>query len=322
MSKTVQKVPMQAVVIFAYDGAQLIDIAGPTQALTTANEEGASPPYAVRLAAVSRGPIRTASGVQLIADALPRAVTIDTLLVPGGPGVQSFRKDRRALAALRRLCARSRRICAVCTGAFALAEIGLLNKCRVVTHWRSCAQLAEEFPEICVDPEPLFIQAGKIWTTAGVTAGIDLSLALIEQDHSAALATSVARRLVVYMKRPGGQRQYSKPLELQRAACAPYDSLMQKVASRPAAAWRIETLAASAGQTTRTFHRKFVAATGVTPAEAVQKLRCELARTLLQTTRLKLAQIADRTGFGSESRLHRSLKRQFGVGARELRERF
>jgi transcriptional regulator GlxA family with amidase domain len=322
MSKTEQKVPTRAVVIFAYDGAQLIDIAGPTQALTTANEEGASPPYAVRLAAISSGPIRTASGVKLIADPLPRAVTIDTLLVPGGPGVHIFRKDRRALAALQRLCMRSGRICAVCTGAFALAEIGLLNKCRVVTHWRSCAQLAEEFPEICVDPEPLFIQAGKIWTTAGVTAGIDLSLALIEQDHSAALATSVARRLVVYMKRPGGQRQYSEPLELQRAASAPYDTLMQKVASRPAAAWRIETLAASAGQTTRTFHRKFVAAIGVTPAEAVQKLRCELARSLLQTTPLKLAQVADKTGFSSESRLRRSLKRQFGVGARDLRERF
>jgi transcriptional regulator GlxA family with amidase domain len=324
MSKTEQKMPTptRAVVIFAYDGAQLIDIAGPTQTLTTANEEGASPPYAVRVAAVSSGPIRTASGVKLIADPLPRAVTIDTLLVPGGPGVHMFRKDRRTLAALQRACMRSRRICAVCTGAFALAEIGLLNKCRVVTHWRSCAQLAEEFPEVCVDPEPLFIQAGRIWTTAGVTAGIDLSLALIEQDHSAALATSVARRLVVYMKRPGGQRQYSEPLELQRAACAPYDSLMQKVASRPAAAWRIETLAASAGQTTRTFHRKFVAATGVTPAEAVQKLRCELARSLLQTTPLELAQIADKTGFGSESRLRRSLKRQFGVGARDLRERF
>src|SRR6266436_2361427 len=272
MSKTEQKMPIRAVVIFAYDGAQLIDIAGPTQTLTTANEEGASPPYAVRLAAVSSGPIRTASGVKLIAEPLPHAVTIDTLLVPGGPGVHVFRKDRGALAALRRLCMRSRRICAVCTGAFALAEIGLLNKCRVVTHWRSCARLAEEFPEVCVDPEPLFIQVGKIWTTAGVTAGIDLSLALIDQDHSAALATSVARRLVVYMKRPGGQRQYSEPLELQRAASAPYDRLMQKVASRPAAAWRIETLAASAGQTTRTFHRKFVAATGVTPAEAVQKL--------------------------------------------------
>src|SRR5260221_8449630 len=321
MSKTEQKMPTRAVVIFAYDGAQLIDIAGPTQTLTTANEEGASPPYAVRLAAVSSGPIRTASGVKLIADPLPRAVTIDTLLVPGGPGVHMFRKDRGALAALRRLCMRSRRICAVCTGAFALAEIGLLNKCRVVTHWRSCAQLAEEFPEVCVDPEPLFIQAGKIWTTAGVTAGIDLTLALIEQDHSAALATRVARRLVVYMKRPGGQRQYSEALELQRAA-SPYDGLMQKVASRPAAAWRIETLAASAGQTTRTFHRRFVAATGVTPAEAVQNLRGELARALLQTTPLKLAQVADKTGFGSESRLRRSLKRQFGVGARDLRERF
>src|SRR6516225_10461862 len=148
--------------------------------------------------------LRTASGVKLMADPLPRAAAIDTLLIPGGPGIHVLRKDRRALATLRRLCARSRRVCAICTGAFALAEIGLLDKCRVVTHWRSCAQLAEEFPEICVDPEPLFIQAGKVWTTAGVTAGIDLSLALSEQDHSAALATSVARRLVVYMKRPGG----------------------------------------------------------------------------------------------------------------------
>src|SRR5262249_44406970 len=119
-----------------------------------------------------------------------------------------------------------------------------------------------------------------------------------------------------------GQRQYSEPLELQGKASAPYDGLMQKVASRPAADWRVETLAASVGQTTRSFHRKFAAATGVTPAEAVQRLRCELARSLLQTTRLKLAQIADKTGFGSESRLRRSLKRQFGVGARDLRERF
>src|SRR5215467_2519117 len=243
MSKTEQKMPKRTVVIFAYDGAQLIDIAGPTQALTTANEEGALPPYAVRLASVAGGPIRTASGVKLIADPLPRGITIDTLLVPGGPGVHTFRKDRKALAALQRLCMRSRRICAVCTGAFALAEIGLLNKRRVVTHWRSCAQLAEEFPEVCVDPEPLFIQAGKVWTTAGVTAGIDLTLTLIEQDHSAALATSVARRLVVYMKRPGGQQQYSEPLELQRGASEPYDSLLQTIASRPAASWDIEMLA-------------------------------------------------------------------------------
>jgi len=314
--------PKRNIVIFAYDGAQLIDIAGPTQALTTANEEGATPGYAVRIVAVSRGPVRTASGLNLIAAPMPRGMTINTLLVPGGPGVHNFRKDRRALAALQRLSIRSKRICAICTGAFALAQIGLLKNRRVVTHWRSCAQLAEEFPEVSVDPEPLFINAGKIWTTAGVTAGIDLTLALIEQDHSAALATSVARRLVVYMKRPGGQRQYSEPLELQRTASAPYDSLVQKIASRPAAAWPVEALAASAGQTTRTFHRKFAAATGVTPAEAVQKLRCELARTLLQTTRLKLAQIAAKTGFGSESRLHRSLKRQFGVGPSELRERF
>jgi transcriptional regulator GlxA family with amidase domain len=314
--------PRRNIVIFAYDGMQLIDVAGPAQALTTANEEGAKPPYAVRLAAAGVRSIRTASGLKFIAEPLPRTAVIDTLLVPGGPGVHSLRRDRQAMAALRRLCAHARRICAVCTGAFALAEIGLLDDRHAVTHWRSCARLAEEFPQVRVDPEPLFLQDGNIWTTAGVTAGIDLSLALIDQDHSAALATRVARRLVVYMKRPGGQRQYSEALELQQAACAPYDILLQKIASRPTDAWRVETLAASAGQSTRTFHRKFVTAAGVTPAEAVEKVRCDLARTLLQTTRLKVAQVANKTGFGSESALRRSLKRQYGVGARDLRERF
>jgi len=322
MSKTERKVPHRDVLVFAYDGIQLVDVAGPAQALTTANDDGAEPPYVVRLAAVSAGSIGTASGLKFIAGPLPRAAIVDTLFVPGGPGVHAFRRDRKAMAALQRLCARSKRICAVCTGAFALAEIGLLNGRRVVTHWRSCARLAREFPEVNVDPEPLFIQDGNIWTTAGVTAGIDLTLALIEQDHDAALATRVARRLVVYMKRPGGQRQYSEPLELQQAASTPYDILLQKIASRPTAPWRIETLAASAGQTTRTFHRKFLTTAGITPALAVEKVRCDLARSLLQTTRLKVAQIADKTGFGSESALRRSLKRQFGVSARDLRERF
>jgi transcriptional regulator GlxA family with amidase domain len=322
MSNNERKLPDCRAVIFVYDGVQVLDVAGPAQALTTANEEGATPQYDLQLCALSAGTVMTASGFAVAAKSVPRSGSIDTVFIPGGPGVHHLRQSADAIAALARLCRRARRICAVCTGAFILAQMGMLANRTAVTHWRSCGRLAREFPDIDVDPEPLFIRDGDIWTTAGVTAGIDLTLSLIEDDQGAALASRVARRLVVYMKRPGGQRQYSEPMELQEAAAAPYTNLLQSIASRPAASWTVENMAEAAGQTVRSFHRKFVAAAGVTPAEAVEKVRCELARSLLQTTRLKLAQIANKAGFGSESALRRALQRQYGVAARDLRERF
>lgn len=322
MSKSERKLPTRPVVIFAYDQAQLLDIAGPAQAFAFANEESGAAHYRIKVGALVPGLAVTSSGLPLLAQALPRSGPIDTLIVAGGPGVHRFRSDPAALAALARLCRRARRICAVCTGAFALAEIGLLSGKRAVTHWRACAQLAQEFPDIAVDPEPLFIREGSVWTTAGVTAGIDLALALIEEDIGTPIAAKVARRLVVYMRRPGGQRQYSDPLELQSAAADRYETLMQKVIGKPTAAWTVETMAAEAGQSVRSFHRNFLASAGTTPGEAVERVRCELARSLLQTTDLKLARIAGKTGFGSESALRRALKRQFGVPASDLRARF
>ena len=322
MSKIERKLPNRRAVIFVYDGVQVLDVAGTAQALTTANEEGAGPQYDVRLCALAAGSVTTASGFAVMAERLPRSGIVDTIFIPGGPGVHRLRLRTEAISALLRLCRRARRICAICTGAFMLAETGMLDNRTAVTHWRSCARFAREFPKIDVDPEPLFIRDGHIWTTAGVTAGIDLTLSLIEDDHDAALASRVARRLVVYMKRPGGQRQYSEPMALQEATAEPYKELLQRIASRPTASWSVDDMAAVAGQTSRTFHRKFVAASGATPAEAVEKIRCELARTLLQTTPLKLAQVAGKTGFGSESAFRRALQRQFGVTARDLRERF
>lgn len=313
---------MRSTVIFVYDGVQVLDVAGPAQALTTANEEGAKPGYGVRLVAMAPGPVNTASGLSLMAHGLPRTGDIDTIFVPGGPGIHALRQDKRAIRALAGLFRRTRRISAVCTGAFMLAEMGLLANRRAVTHWRSCARLAREFPDIDVDPEPLFIRSDHIWTTAGVTAGIDLTLSLIEDDHGAAIASRVARRLVVYMRRLGGQRQYSEPLALQEVAAAPYDKVIQMVTARPSASWTINDLATAAGQSARSFHRKFSSATGVTPGLAVEKVRCELARTLIQTTRLKLAQISVRVGFGSESAMRRALHRQFGVSPNMLRGRF
>jgi transcriptional regulator GlxA family with amidase domain len=322
MSKSERKLPKRRAVMFLYDGVQVLDVAGTAQALTTANEEGAAPEYDLRVCALAAGTVTTASGFSIVAESLPSSAGLDTVFIPGGPGVHHLRLRTDAISALSRLCRRARRICAICTGAFVLAETGLLDNRTAVTHWRSCARFAREFPNIDVDPEPLFIRDGQIWTTAGVTAGIDLTLSLIEDDHGAALASRVARRLVVYMKRPGGQRQYSEPMALQEGTAESYKDLLQSIASRPNASWTVDDMAAVAGQTTRSFHRKFVAASGVTPAEAVEKIRCELARTLVQTTQLKLAQIAGKTGFGSESALRRAFQRQFGVSARDLRERF
>jgi transcriptional regulator GlxA family with amidase domain len=322
MSKIERKLPSRPTIIFVYDGVQILDVAGTAQALTTASEEGAVPQYDLRVSALAAGTVTTASGFAIMAGSLPRSEIIDTVFIPGGPGVHRLRLSTDAISTLQRLCRRARRVCAICTGAFMLAETGMLDNRTAVTHWRSCARFAREFPKIAVDPEPLFVRDGHIWTTAGVTAGIDLTLSLIEDDHGAALASRVARRLVVYMKRPGGQRQYSEPMALQEAMAEPYKKLLQSIASRPSASWTVDDMAAAAGQTTRSFHRKFVAASGTTPAEAVEKIRCELVRSLLQTMPLKLAQIAGRTGFGSESALRRALQRQYGVTARDLRERF
>lgn len=322
MSKSERKLPKRYAVIFVYDGVQILDVAGTAQALTTANEEGAAPQYDFRLCALEAGSVMTASGFAITAEPVPRSEIVDTVFIPGGPGVHSLRLSTDAISALLRLCRRARRVCAICTGAFMLAETGMLDNKTAVTHWRSCARFAREFPKIDVDPEPLFIRDGRIWTTAGVTAGIDLTLSLIEDDHGIALASRVARRLVVYMKRPGGQSQYSEPMALQEATAEPYKGLLQSIASRPTASWTVDDMATAAGQTTRSFHRKFAVASGTTPAEAVEKIRCELARSLLQTTSLKFAQIVGNTGFGSESALRRALQRQFGVTARDLRERF
>jgi transcriptional regulator GlxA family with amidase domain len=322
MSKSERNLPNRRAIIFLYDGVQVLDVAGVAQALTTANDEGAAPEYDLRLCTPSSGIVQTASGFGITAQSLPRLGNIDTIFIPGGPGVHRLRGSSGAISALLRLCLRARRICAVCTGAFALAATGLLDNRTAVTHWRSCARFAQEFPKIKANPEPLFIRDGDIWTTAGVTAGIDLTLSLIEDDHGAALASRVARRLVVYMKRPGGQRQYSEPMALQEATTEPYRELLREIASRPNASWTVDDMAATARQTTRSFHRKFVAATGATPAEAVERIRCEMARPLLQTTAFKVAQIAGKTGFGSESALRRALQRQFGISARDLRERF
>lgn len=323
MPNTSLKVPAREVVILVFNGVQPIDFSGPAQALTTANEEGASPPYTVRLSTLSQEKIMTASGFPVGAELVDSEIEIDTLIIPGGPGVhESAQNDPEFTGALRRLCERSRRVCAICTGAFLLAQTGLLANRRAVTHWRSCERLSHEYPEVHVESDSIFLRDGNVWTSAGVTAGIDLTLALIQEDHDSSLAAKVARRLVVYLRRPGGQQQYSEPLAIQESASARYTDLLQRLISQPEFPWTGEEMASAAGQSLRSFYRQFRAEVGETPAKTLERIRAELARTYLHTTDIRLKQIAHKVGFESEETMRDAVIRQFGVSPKEMRERF
>ena len=307
------------ILILAYDGAQPIDIAGPLQALTTANEVAGREAYRVRVAAVHAGALSLAGGLRVLVER-PSRRRPDTLIVPGGPGVHAALRDRSQVAAVRTSARRAQRICSVCTGAFLLAEAGLLDDRKAVTHWRSCARLAAEYPNVRVLTDPIWVRDGRIWTSAGVTAGIDLTLALIEDDLGPPVALQVARRLVVYMRRPGGQAQHSAPLALQSADA--FGPLMEWVLANLHKQLKVEHLAERSGMAPRSFHRHFLARTRLTPAKAVERLRLDQARALIETTHLSLVTIATRVGLGSEERLRRSFYRALGVAPSQYRERF
>ncbi|WP_198384250.1 GlxA family transcriptional regulator [Roseomonas sp. KE2513] len=309
MTEIEQILPPSVVAILAFDGVQPIDFSGPAQAFVTANEEGANPSYAVQVVGPSPGKVMTAAGFEIVMNAFPSGL-ISTLVIPGGPGVYALRQDAGWMTFLATVAKRASRVCSVCTGAFLAAAAGLLDGRRAVTHWRSCARLAADYPAVMVDGRPLFIEDGPVWTTAGVTAGIDLTLALIERDHGAALAARVARRLVVPMRRAGGQKQFSNVLALQNKGSAPFDALLQAIAAEPSRRWSVQEMAAVAGQSPRNFHRRFVAATGTTPARAVESVRAELAETLLRSQGLRVKDAASISGFGSGVRMRRARVRQ------------
>jgi transcriptional regulator GlxA family with amidase domain len=296
-------------------GAQPIDIAGPLQAFATANEEAGREAYRVSVAAVRAGALHLPGGLRLLVDK-PSRRRADTLIVPGGPGVHAALRDRSQVAAIQTSARRARRIC----GAFLLAEAGLLDGRKAVTHWRSCARLAAEYPNVRVLTDPIWVRDERIWTSAGVTAGIDLTLALIEDDLGPPVALQVARRLVVYMRRPGGQAQHSAPLALQSADA--FGPLMEWVLANLHKPFKVEQLAERSGMAPRSFHRHFLARTRLTPAKAVERLRLDQARTLIETTNLSLVTIAARVGLGSEERLRRSFYRALGVAPSQYRERF
>lgn len=272
-----------------YEGLQPIDLSGPWQAFTTANEEAQRVLYSLSTYGVANRVASSDGGlvfeVQNHVENCQSTV-LDMIMVPGGPGAQKVAKDPVQLEWLRLMDKHTIRTCTVCTGAFAIAATGLVNQHRLTTHWRSSDLLRQMFPQVVVCDELIYCESGKYWSSAGVTAGMDLALALIEQDFGSDLAQRVARRLVVYLRRDGDQRQYSQLLRMQDKARAPFSVLISALEHRLDYAWSVADMAAKANMSVRTFQRKFTANFGVSPLIALNNLRQERAAILQQESGL------------------------------------
>jgi transcriptional regulator GlxA family with amidase domain len=311
--------------ILTFPHVQLLDVTGPLQVFATANElageAGQAPPYELHVVAQQPGPVTATAGLTFIAGKLPSTRRqLDTLIIAGGAGVRAAASDPRLLRWVTQRSRQSRRTASVCTGALLLAAAGLLDGKRATTHWRHCAELARRHPAVRVENDPIFVRDGNVWTSAGVTAGIDLALAFVEADLGRATALAVARQLVVFAKRPGGQAQFSAGLAL--AADPEFDALHAWMARNLHQDLSVPSLAARAGMSERSFARNYHAATGTTPSRAVERLRVEAARNALGTTRRSIKDIARRCGFGSEETMRRSFLRTLAVPPRDYRERF
>jgi transcriptional regulator GlxA family with amidase domain len=313
--------------LLAFPSVQLLDVAGPLQVFASANEMAGSKlgrpaPYILRVVARSDTNVTTSSGLGLAIEPLPSADAVpDTLLVAGGPGVEQAAADPLLVDWLGDRAQRVRRVASVCTGAVLLASAGVLNGRRATTHWSMCAELARRFPEVRVEPDPIFVRDGPVWTSAGVTAGIDLALALVEEDLGRSVALAVARYLVVFLKRPGGQAQFSAALSLQ-AAEDKFGALHTWIEAHLADDLSLAALARHAGMSERSFSRHYLEATGLTPARSIERLRVEAARRLLSDSRLPVKRISQRCGFGSEETMRRSFLRVLSVTPQDYRARF
>lgn len=312
------------VVIVAFPGVQPLDVAGPAEVFSVADQL-APGSYTVRVAARSPNAMRTRSGAYGI---VPATTTgrcrgpIDTLVVAGGFGVADAVQDELLVGWVRSAARRSRRVASVCTGAFLLAAAGLLDGRRATTHWAYCGELADRHPDVEVDPKPIFVRDGNVWTAAGVTAGIDLALALVEDDLGAEVARRAARWLVMFIQRPGGQAQFSSHLGAVTATREPLRELQGWIADHLEEDLRVEALAERASMSTRNFARAFRRETGMTPAAYVELVRVEAARQRLERSAEAVEQIAARTGFGTPETMRRAFSRRVGVPPAEYRARF
>jgi transcriptional regulator GlxA family with amidase domain len=315
------------VVIVAYPGLQSLDAVGPFEvfagASRVARSGGRAGGYRLSLVSTDGSPVRTGSGLGLCTVPLPPArERIDTLVLPGGDQADAARRDEELVSWIRAVAPRCRRVATVCTGAFLAAEAGLLDGRRVTTHWASAERLASEFPALEVDSDPIYIRDGKFWTSAGVTAGIDLALALVADDLGVEVAQTVARWLVMFLHRPGGQTQFASPVWVPRADRSAVRAVQTLVEVAPGGDHRLPALAAAAAMSVRHFARVFTAEVGETPGRFVERVRLEAARRDLESTNDTLDVIAVRSGLGTAETLRRVFQKRLNVAPDSYRRRF
>lgn len=316
-------------IIVAYPGVQALDVVGPSDVFTAAtlalagigrHDDG----YSVRVVSADAGPIDTGTGLQFVTAALPEPdEPVDTVVLPGGWGLDRVRSDARLLGWLTEAAGCARRVVTVCTGAFLAAEVGLLDGCRATTHWAYADLFAREFPSVTVDPDPIFVRSSpKVWTAAGVTAGIDLALALVEDDVGTEIAQTIARYLVLYLRRPGGQTQFAAPVWMPRARRTPIRTVQEAIEADPGGAHSVSDLARTAAMSPRHFTRVFTDEIGEAPGQYVERIRTEAARRQLEQTDDTVTVIALRCGFGSAETMRRNFVRRIGISPDAYRKTF
>jgi transcriptional regulator GlxA family with amidase domain len=313
---------MQRVVIVAFDGATTLDVTGPAEVLAAAARRVGGRAYAVDVVSVGGGERTMTSSLRIHTGELTRIRPrpSDLVIVAGGdePGIRAAMADQRLLTWLRHAAPVVGRMTSVCSGAFLLAAAGLLDGKRAATHWSACDRLEQMFPRVTVDRTSIFVADGRTWTSAGVTTGIDMALAIVEEDHGAAVADAIAASLVLYLRRPGFQSQFSEALVSQAASSDPFGRVIAWIRAHLRHA-TVESAARASALSVRTFHRRCRDRLGVTPAKLIDKLRVEHARTLLATSDVPAKQLADECGFGTATNMRRSFTRELGVGPREFR---
>jgi len=312
--------------VLAFPGVQVLDVTGPWEVFALANRIGSprTPRYELTLVAPTAGRLTTSGGLALVADRSLAEATgpVDTLVVAGGLGTRPRERDPRLVVWIRRTARRARRVASVCTGAFLLAEAGLLDGRRVATHWAMCAALQRRFPAVRVERDPIFVRDGTVVTSAGITAGMDLALELVEEDYGRELALTVARWLVMFLRRPGGQSQFSVQLAAQLAERNGLREVQGWIAEHPDAEASVAALARRAHMSPRNFARVFRREIGVTPAAYVEAQRVEAARRLLETTGRSVAEVAEACGFARVETMHRAFRRLLRVAPGQYRHHF
>lgn len=315
--------------IIIFNGCNIVDASGPAGVFGAANELAKqrginTQPYTIQFIGSTVGPIATSAGPSLYAtksiEQTPEET--DTIVCAGGVGSRTVSLDQTAVAAVGAVAKRSRRIVSVCTGAFVLAASGLLDGRRAVTHWAHCDALARRFPKVTVDPDPIFIRDDNIYTSAGITAGMDLSLALVEEDLGRAFATDVAKEMVMFLKRPAAQSQFSEHLRTQMAPDGKLKDIQIWVLHNLSENHSVESLAERAMMSPRSFYRHFKQSVGLSPSRYVTEVRVDAAKRLLEESPLQIKSIAVKCGFGDDERMRRAFHRWLGVSPDDYRQRF